>query len=460
MVKSWHTGYNNLSNIVSSIEKPTQQGDFNRHITATLEQQGLLASQAAPYISTANAAAGSAGVGNVLAMSAGGFATAQDRGDSWGASTTMGGDQGVGKSFLQDVASGKIKLSGNVGEQVDQLYKLGFEREADREGLMHHMGAIQYGGGSIQKTAQAFLDSDEAGVKDNYHEYFGRNTDDRGLQYWMDPNSRPEGMSATEFTKELLKSGNTYEGQVRKSGATNLGQFSNKAERDAYLAESGFFTDMQEGGYDDLDWGGVTKAGAGKGVVEQAGTKTGVAYYVANQDKDYEADYKARAASMQAAANQQTVAGPKFMPTIHDIQQGFTAPGDDWSLIKSDAEKKKKKVIIKGTNDGETNIVNTGDTTTGTGDWDDPIIEDTDSTFDPTPKDYSGYQNQKNLFDDSAAGISTPGDDMSIRSSQYMKTGAHAKGVRLKRSEKFKSGQSALGTKQFSRQLQIKSLNI
>ena len=35
-----------------------------------------------------------------------------------------------------------------------------------------------------------------------------------------------------------------------------------------------------------------------------------------------------------------------------------------------------------------------------------------------------------------------------------------AKGVRLKRSKKFRSGQAALGTKQLGRQLQIKSLNI
>ena len=49
---------------------------------------------------------------------------------------------------------------------------------------------------------------------------------------------------------------------------------------------------------------------------------------------------------------------------------------------------------------------------------------------------------------------------MGIRSSAYSKAGASAKGVRLKRSKKFKSGESSLGTKQLGRQLQIQSLNI
>ena len=50
--------------------------------------------------------------------------------------------------------------------------------------------------------------------------------------------------------------------------------------------------------------------------------------------------------------------------------------------------------------------------------------------------------------------------DMFIRNSQMMTTGESAKGVRLRRSKKFKTGEAALGTKQLGRELQIKSLNV
>ena len=55
------------------------------------------------------------------------------------------------------------------------------------------------------------------------------------------------------------------------------------------------------------------------------------------------------------------------------------------------------------------------------------------------------------------------GSEMCIRDSRNAdagRVGGSAEGVRLKRSKKFKAGESALGTKQLGRQLQLKSLNI
>ena len=66
----------------------------------------------------------------------------------------------------------------------------------------------------------------------------------------------------------------------------------------------------------------------------------------------------------------------------------------------------------------------------------------------------------KEAFDNAAAGIDAPLQDMLIRNSQMMGVGGSAEGVRLKRSKKFKAGETALGTKQLGRQLQLKSLNI
>ena len=75
-------------------------------------------------------------------------------------------------------------------------------------------------------------------------------------------------------------------------------------------------------------------------------------------------------------------------------------------------------------------------------------------------EDTSSYGQSKDAFDSDAAGIDAPLQDMMIRNTGAMTVGGSAEGVRLKRSKKFKSGQTALGTKQLGRQLQLTSLNI
>ena len=100
-------------------------------------------------------------------------------------------------------------------------------------------------------------------------------------------------------------------------------------------------------------------------------------------------------------------------------------------------------------NNGDDTIIGGDD---GTNIGGDDFVSDVDDT--------STYSASKTTFDDTAAGIKAPTADMTIRDTGYMKAGGDARGVRLKRSKKFKSGESALGTKQFGRQLQIKSLNI
>ena len=74
--------------------------------------------------------------------------------------------------------------------------------------------------------------------------------------------------------------------------------------------------------------------------------------------------------------------------------------------------------------------------------------------------DTSSYGESKAAFDNAAAGIDAPLQDMMIRNAATANVGGSAEGVRLKRSKKFKSGQTALGTKQLGRQLQLTSLNI
>ena len=117
---------------------------------------------------------------------------------------------------------------------------------------------------------------------------------------------------------------------------------------------------------------------------------------------------------------------------------------------------RREKYIERGGPDG-------GDG--GDGGTDDGIVvtnEDVDYTPELTSdvEDTSSYGTSKAAFDNAAAGIDAPLQDMLIRNSQMMGVGGSAEGVRLKRSKKFKAGESALGTKQLGRQLQLKSLNI
>tara|TARA_R100000781_G_scaffold95419_1_gene59571 strand:- start:665 stop:2233 length:1569 start_codon:yes stop_codon:yes gene_type:complete len=119
-----------------------------------------------------------------------------------------------------------------------------------------------------------------------------------------------------------------------------------------------------------------------------------------------------------------------------------------------------KKIIIDdddGGTDGGGGDNTTDDGTTIT-------ANTTDVDYDPAlssdVQDQSDYGKAKDKFDDTAEGIDTTARADQLLSADYSKAGRSAKGVRLKRSKKFKSGESALGTKQLSRQLQIKSLNI
>ena len=142
-----------------------------------------------------------------------------------------------------------------------------------------------------------------------------------------------------------------------------------------------------------------------------------------------------------------------------------TTESNVWSLLKKgtqdygpDLKPIVKKPPIKVEEEG----------TEGTGPakgFDDPIVvtnEDVDYMPELTSdvEDKSTYGASKDAFDNAAAGIDAPLKDMMIRSAATANVGGSAEGVRLKRSKKFKTGESALGTKQLGRQLQLKSLNI
>ena len=146
---------------------------------------------------------------------------------------------------------------------------------------------------------------------------------------------------------------------------------------------------------------------------------------------------------------------------------GTTTSWDNvWSLLNKLPDTTTTRTVttpggLIDTDDTDTDDTDTDDTDGG------EVITTTNTDINYLPdlesnvQDQSGYGQLKGEFDDTAAGIDTTAKtDNTIQSADYSKAGRSARGVRLKRSKKFKSGESALGTKQLSRQLQIKSLNI
>ena len=114
-------------------------------------------------------------------------------------------------------------------------------------------GTMSYG-----DIAKAFGASEEAQIRDVYHQEYGRDVDDSGLQYWLSQDDSVK--RATHAVTSTLQ----HETAIRNEYADKLGQFSTDAERQANIAAGGFWTDAQEGGYANLDWRGYDGTGITK----------------------------------------------------------------------------------------------------------------------------------------------------------------------------------------------------
>ena len=250
-VKPWQQNYDattsnfeDLNDIKAAESSDPRKVGFENNITGMLEQKGLLASQAQPYIDSAYAQDTTLDALKHTAQQTG---TAEDRGDVWGAS-----DDSSGKSFLAGqegvtAATGDWKTNAGL---IESLYTEGFGREADVEGLAYWTKQLTDGTMSYGDIAKSFGVSEEAQIRDIYHQEYGRDADDAGLQYWL-----AQDDAVGHATRTIQDSG-TLETELRQSYADELGQFSNEAERQANIAAGGMWTDVQEGGYENLDWRG------------------------------------------------------------------------------------------------------------------------------------------------------------------------------------------------------------
>ena len=452
--------------------------DYTNFATSLLEAKGITAGTDAAnnFISTAEADTYSGSptqlstFQNLAGLSESDTAVA--RGDKWG-----GSDDTMGKSWLENIVSGATDTS-NI--TVEDLYQTGFGRASDQEGLDYWTSSGQ----SIQDIAKSFVASEEATYRTGYHEAYGRDADQAGLDYWMTSGgTEHHGASDTsaDFSRILSHRGDQYEQKettVRDRLSSELGLHSTDAQRnaDASLDMDGdgvadIFTDASEADVyrmmksGDLGTSEVadkvrmqtaaSAMGDYGGGVDDVGA-TGIHRMLANQEMgsvDSSGKWQSDAGTLAKTSSD-------YLPTItknydEDGNLISTDESNVWSLLKAGTQNygiediNKPEIPDKPKDDDDETVITKEDT---------PVEYTPELTSDV--EDTSTYGKSKEAFDNAAAGIDAPLQDMLIRNSQMMGVGGSAEGVRLKRSKKFKAGETALGTKQLGRQLQLKSLNI
>jgi len=327
-VKSWQLGYDattgnfvELDDIASADPNDPRVVAFENQITAIMEQKGLLASQAQQYIANAYAQGTTL---DALKHTSQQTATAEERGDVWGAS-----DDTKGKSFLtaQESSTQAASSDWQVNAQlISDLYTEGFGREADTEGLKYWTEQLSSGNQSYADIAKAFGASEEAQIRDVYHQEYGRDADDAGLQYWMSQGSG--GVAAATAT---IQDAGTLETQLRQEYADKLGQFSNEADRQANIAAGGFWTDVQEGGYKNLDWRGYTDTSGVTDVQKQNQFGNLTYDFGHRSDTPMHDDFQLAATGTYSAGDQKTGLA-QFQAAILG-EEGYTSVNDPYRSV-------------------------------------------------------------------------------------------------------------------------------
>ena len=200
-----------------------------------------------------------------------------DRDNDW-----AGGGREYLRSLAEDPTTLEVKGPASLNEIAD-LYRQGFGREPDREGLLYWGSS----GASLRDIATAFKDSEEANIRTSYSKHYGRDIRDEGLNYWLehtgedtysadkddrvDTLSQAEGSAAKAFDasdlveRSLADRSNEYrqyETSIRDHGWLTMGQASSEAQRATLPTNTKgkqLFTDMETEQV--LDWIGKIRSG-------------------------------------------------------------------------------------------------------------------------------------------------------------------------------------------------------
>ena len=504
---TWYEGYQsqNKGSFVDLSTLTAGTADYNAALSAVteniiglFEQKGITRSQAQASDAYKNMLA-TAKAGNTkdalqAAATAVTSAEAADeggRGDIWGASVAEGGDINKGKSFFKiDPTTGKSTVSDDT--TIQDLYTQGFGDtvgEIDAEGLQYWTERLAGTGGhgeamTIQEIAQSFAESEEANIRDAYHEQYGRDVDDAGLAYWMGVSGAQDATQtsagaydATQLVKDSLKARGEHEQtetSIRDWGADKLGQMSNKDWR-----SDTYFTDMESTQV--ADWvkaidqdKTMTLDDVKAKITERAEIMD--AHNVFNVD-DWDEDGAQPTGMGQFASLKEIQTHIDSGDSLYDLKKRLGA--ETWALLTH--EKFKDPDDFKDFDFSKPINWNLGSTTPKPTD---PSQGISPPDWRPTPtkpelptplpvdkrhidykpnvssdvQDTSGYGQAKTQFDQA---ITAAAPDIRTAQGQAGErfTGTSAKGVRMKRSKASRMGTIG-GTKRLGREQQTQSLNI
>ena len=514
--KAWQQGYDSTGagNFVSmsAVQKDADaKKSFEDQITAVFEQKGLTADQVVDggYITKALQHETVADAFRDASKQTG---TAQERGDVWGSGVGEGRDyllDKAGTTHADKNANAKKSLK-TAQDLVSKLYTEGFGREPDQAGLEAWAEALNKGTHTYSQIAGAFLGSEEAQIRDLYHENYGRDADDGGLQLWLSQQFKGNAVAAAKAA--IDQSYISGEGQIRDLYAKHLGQHSKASDRNM-----NWFTDAQEGGYDDRDWSGYTGAvdatgkftgyGAVQGTTAAASGVEEFRQKLLNKDLTIgeirdQLHHRERLYNIGSTYDKDddkdgTGIGNLFTLDEISTKYGIDKYDDDtkysdignelgaetWNLLTTELEKKYKTDTVPEyieDDDGNKKVITNPkypqfdpkfkkkSKNTLHSDFDVPIPPDKGDPLKATVKTADvDYMTKKGGFDPKDTLSSTvykPQAEPKIamsKSNQFMASQS-AQGVRRKRSGAFRSGASATGTKQLQRKdnMKIQSLNL
>jgi len=423
---------------------------------------------------------------------------------------------GSGKDYLTTLSGTESTGAASLNEIAD-LYRQGFGREPDREGLLYWGSSGQ----SLQDIATAFKDSEEANIRTSYSKHYGRDIRDEGLNYWLEHTgedtysadkddrvetvSQAEGSAAKAFDASKLVEDSLadrsneyrqYETSIRDHGWLTMGQASSQAQRDTKPPDAPF-TDMETEQV--LDW--IKQIRSGDTTLEEVTDKLTdrsdrmSAFNEGDTDDYTTKDINGDGIISEDEKQTGTPTGMGRFASLQEIQATIDSgetPDEirerlgmqKWGLLTHENEKKLEDFKRKSADFDKYRSTYTGNIPTPGGIYDNPTpgtgwtpeVPDEFSRPDPFPVDKKDieymtgekpdqfsstpYGAAKKEFD-AEAGILRPqvmpqpkAQDVGQRF-----TGTSAKGVRMKRSKASRMG-TIRGTKQLGREQQTKSLNI
>ena len=261
----WYDGYDSTNigsfvdlNKLSGAEKDQAITAIQNNIIGLLEQKGVTQAQildpttdVGKFYENTLATATAGNTKDAFQSAAQHQTSATDIGNKWGADD----DNTMGKTFLTKGVTASTTIA--------DLYKKGFgrtdsEMSLDTTGPAYWQKQLDEGKMDIQQIANAFAISEEAKIKDVYSTEYGRDTDESGLQYWMNVSSatdstatNPNAFDASKLVAASLASkGGQYEQtetSIRDAGWEYLGQASSQTQKDMLptLGDGKLFTHME-----------------------------------------------------------------------------------------------------------------------------------------------------------------------------------------------------------------------